>query len=120
MSRQTITPLVLLGSFPALQPAANSMSTALLAEDVTNHTQFKSTGKEILLAFNSDASDHTVTVNSVVDERRRTGDITSYNIVAGQLFAFGAIQVAGWAQSDGNVYLQANSALVKFAVLTLP
>lgn len=114
--------LTLLGAYPTLQPTAGTMTLTLLAADTTNKEKFQVTGKEILVAYNSNAGStaRTVTITSVADEKGRTGDITTYSIAARKLFAFGPAQLAGWQQSDGYVYVEASDAEVLWGVLRLP
>jgi hypothetical protein len=55
----------------------------------------------------------------VVDEKKRSGNITSYSIGAGEIAAFGPFQPEGWMQADGQVYIAATADDVSFAVLRL-
>ena len=114
--------LASLGPYPALQPTAGTMSIAPLAADTSNKERFTSTGKEILVGFNSDASPHTVTVTSVAaGADSRTGDITAYSVPAGQFFFYEASAPDGWARrgtgtDDGCIYVEASDTTVKWAV----
>lgn len=78
------------------------------------------TGKEILLVHNANAGAQTVTISSVVDPYKRTGDITTYSVGIGEYAAFPPFPKDGWAQSDGYLYFAASAADVNFAVLRLP
>ena len=122
MPRTTLTPLTLLGSYPPIQPTALSMSQTLVAADATNKEQFAVTGKEILVAFNSNAGStaRTVTITSVADQFNRTGDITAYSVPKGALFMFGPAQLMGWKQSDGYVYVEASHAEILWGLFRLP
>ncbi len=99
-------------------PASDALDVQglLTALDNTNGNSFPCTGEEILLIQNSDVSAHTVTIHSVPDSEGRTGDITAYNLEAGDI-AMVEIPRTGFIQSDGTVYIDANSNLVKVAVL---
>jgi len=108
------------GSYPALQPAPGSLAIAMQAADASlfNYTPLNN-GKTYLLAQNTDSGAHTVTITSVADTLGRTGDITSYSLAAGVIAQFGPFQTIGWT-NGGQLWFQADNALVKFAVITLP
>jgi hypothetical protein len=76
-------------------------------------------GKTYLLAQNTDSGAHTVTITSVADNLNRVGDITAYSLAAGVIAQFGPFQSVGWS-NGGQLWFQADNALVKFAVVTLP
>jgi hypothetical protein len=81
------------------------------------------TGREIVLIYNSGASPYTVTITSEVDEKNRTGNITTYSLAAGEFAYFtGCLTNApGWKnQSTGLLAIVASNAAVKWAVLKLP
>ena len=81
------------------------------------------TGREVLLAWNSGASPYTVTIASQVDEKNRTGDITSYSLAAGEFLYFtgGMTLAPGWRNvSTGLITITPSNAAVKWAVLKLP
>ena len=119
------------GSYPALQPGAGSLAIGFQVADVStfNYTPLVS-GKTYLLAMNTDSGAHTVTVLSVVDEKNRKGDITTYSLAAITgttpiIAQFGPFSSAGWlTPTDGTtpagLWFATDSATVKFAVLTLP
>lgn len=89
------------------------------AADAANQNKFTFTGDEIILAWNQDASAHNVTLTSVADGHNRTGNISTRSVPANSIAAFQASEVAGWQQSDGAFYLEADNANVYFAVLRL-
>lgn len=108
--------------YPALQPAANSLDVAFVAAgaDFADGAQFPLTGTEILLAWNKHATDpRTVTITSVANEYKRTGDITAYSIGAGEIAVFPQFQLNGWQSSDSRLHLAASAADVYFAILKL-
>jgi hypothetical protein len=121
MSRTNINTQTPVGPFPAGGVvAALALDLVFTVADVSNHNEFKFTGKEILLVWNTDASSHNLTLTSVPDEHGRSGDIASYAVAAGVISAFSFRGgSAGWLESDGHVYMQADNALVKFAILTV-
>ncbi len=88
-----------------------------MASDVVNLNSFPATGKEVLLAQNTDASPHTFTVTSVPDALGRTLDIATYSVPATSLAAIEFSILAGWRQADGNIYLSSSHALLTFGIL---
>lgn len=121
MARQTLTKLTAQGSFPVIPLTALSADLTLTAADATNKEQFASSGKDLVVAFNSGVSARTVTITSVADAKNnRTGDITTYALAAGKYAFFGPFERNGWMQSDGNIYLEASHADVKWGVIALP
>lgn len=118
MPRVTVTKTAVQGPYVALPVVADSLDVALLAADVANKNQFAPTGDDILIVQNSGASPYTFTISSVADALKRTGDVGPYTIAAGEIAAY-RIKIDGWKQSDGNVYIEASNAAVKFAVISL-
>lgn len=104
---------------PGKWPAAGGLVT-FTAADVANKEEFAITGRELLLADNTGAGAHTITINSVADPYNRAKDITAESIAAGTLRMFGPFDLVGWMQTDGNLYFEANDAEVEFAVVRLP
>lgn len=121
MARSTLVKTTASGNFPTLQPAANSLDITMAATVVADKTQFVASGKDMVIIQNTGASPHTFTITSVAAGlNKRTGDITSYSLGAGELASFGPVEREGWMQSDGNVYLEADHIEIKFGVITLP
>lgn len=118
MARTSITKSTLQGPYPTLPVTANLLDLTFEAADVANKNQFAGAGDDILLAWNTGASAYTVTFTSVADDKKRTGDVTTYSIGAGDIAAF-RFKDAGWKQSDGKIYIEAENAAVKFAVAAL-
>lgn len=119
MPRTALTPQSPPGAYPGTI-AANAADLSFAAADVANKNQVALTGKEMLIVRNDNAGAQTVTINSVADSYARTGDITAYSIGAGEYAFFGPFPVAGWRQTDGNLYLEGSHADIKFAVIKLP
>lgn len=113
-----ITPL---GPYPTLPVSALALDLAWQAADASNLNQFAlGTGKYIVLARNVHATTpFTVTLTSAPDERKRTGDITTYSIAAGKQIAFLLDQQEGWIQSDGMFYLTGSDANIQFCIIRL-
>lgn len=120
MARQTLTKTTVVGPYPTLQPAANSLDVTFAAAIVADKEQFVMSGNDVLLVWNTDAvNPYTFTVTSVADERNRTGDITTYSVGAGEIAAFKFSAQKGWMQSGGYCYIEASNVAIKFAVLAL-
>lgn len=92
----------------------------LEAADTTNQNRVKLTGREILIANNTDTADHNITITSTEDDLGRTEDIASETIAAGNHKVFGPVRLEGWIQSDGYLYFEADNSSVEFAVLRTP
>lgn len=115
MARQTLTKTTAPGSY-----ASGGVAVTMTAEDATNHSQFVANGNDVIVVQNTDSGSHTWTLSSVADPFGRTASgPTSESIAAGAIRIFGPLQLTGWVQSDGKVYLAADSALVKFGVIQL-
>lgn len=101
--------------------AGAGVAATMTAADTSNKNSFPLTGREIVIAYNSGASSHTVTVTSVDDRYGRSEDISAEAIAAGAIRVYGVgLALEGWQQTDGSLYLEANHAEVKFGVLVLP
>lgn len=99
--------------------ATSAASLDLQAADPVNGNLFAITGDEILIAQNTDASPHSVTISSVADEEGRTGDITK-SVAAGDIVIFQRIPTNGFrVANDGTCRVTAADATVKLAVLRL-
>ena len=119
MPRTAITKQAILGPYPTMPVAANSLDITLAACDVANGNQVVPSGDDVLVVLNSDPTNpYTFTLASVADDKGRTGDITTYSLSAGE-YAFFRLKKTGWMQSDGNIYINGSNAAIKFAVLTL-
>lgn len=103
---------------PGKYPAAGGLIT-WEAADTVNQNQVALTGREMLLAWNQGASPQTVTITSSPDRFGRTKDITAEAIAVDTIRCFGVPAVEGWRQSDGQLYFEANSTDVYFAVIRL-
>jgi hypothetical protein len=122
MSRTNIATQTPVGPYPAGgSVAALALDLAWTGADTSNHNEFLFSGKEVLLVWNTDTASHNLTLTSAPDEHGRSGDVTSYAVAAGVVSAFNfRAGSAGWLESDGHVYMQGDSALLKFAILTIP
>lgn len=121
MARLALTPQTLPGSYPALPLSANSVDVTFTAAGASfaDGAGFPLTGGEILLVKNANVSAQTVTISSVADDLKRTGDISTYSIGASEIAVFGPFELKGWRQADGKLYIAASATDVQFAVLKL-
>ena len=108
MARVTITKQVPVGAYPTLPVSA----------DAANKNQFAPSGDDLVIVHNTGVGANTITFTSMVDEFKRTGDITAYSVGAGEIAGF-RFKSPGWMQSDGYVYIEASNAEVKFTVIQL-
>lgn len=116
MARTLLTPI------NAPTPYATAgVAITFTAGDAVNGNAYRSTGREFVLARNTDGTNpQTVTIHSEPDPFGREGDITAYSIPANGFAIFGPLPVEGWQQSDGNVWIDVSNALVQLAVIRLP
>jgi hypothetical protein len=114
MSQTLIAAVTAPGNYPSAGVVA-----AFAAADVPNGNAFVSTGRELVIAFNSDSSSHNVTITSQPDDKGRLGTIVEA-IAAGAYRIYGPLAKTAWANSSGNTLISADSALVKFAILQMP
>lgn len=118
MARATLTKSTLEGQWGDY--GAGEADLTFTAADASNKNQFVASGKDLVIAHNTDgANPYTVTITSVADEMGRTGNITTYSLAAGDIAAFGPFGLDGWEQTDGYIYLEASNAAIKFAVIAL-
>jgi len=120
MARTTLTKTNASGSYPTLPITPGALLVTETAADVANKNQFKCSERDLVLAHNTGATPHTVTVTSKADAHNRTGDIPAYSIPAGEIHQLGPFKSSGWKQTDGFIYLEANHAEIKFSVIQLP
>jgi hypothetical protein len=115
MPRQTVTATVAPGAY-----AGTSTAVTFTAANTTDKEQFALSGRDVLLIHNTAGAAATWTATSVEDAYGRTEHIAAESIAAGAIRMFGPIAMEGWRQTDGNFYLEASAATVRFAVIRLP
>src|SRR5687768_16823031 len=119
MARTVLTKTTALGAFGTY--SAGAAAVTMTAADATNFNSFPASANDLIIARNSGAGARTITISSVADEKRRTGDITTYSIAAGGVAVFGPFTTQqGWRQSDGSIYITAEHAEVLIGVIALP
>lgn len=121
MARLALPVKQLPAKYPALPIAANALDVTWTAAGAAfaDGFSFPLTGKEILLVRNGNVGAQTVTINSVADPYRRTGDITAYSVGPGEYAVFPQFQMTGWQQPNGLLHGAASAADVMLAVLRL-
>lgn len=113
MARTTLTPVSAPGSKPL-----TAQTLTWTAADVANGNQFTWTGKEQLWVFNSDTNPHNVKFQTVaIAGRQDPKHNTNQAIAAGAYQVWGEFDGQGIKQTDGKVYVNADDATVKFAVV---
>ena len=116
--RTTVTPLTPVSVKGSI--SANAADITWTAVDVSNGNRFVPSGRDLILFYNSHASNaYTCTVTSAADELGRTLDVT-YTLQAGEVGCFGPYQQLGWRQSDGYVYITGENAAMKVCIIRLP
>jgi len=119
MPRTPIVLEALVGSYPTLPLAAGAADLTLTAADIVNlnSATFGSARALIVLALNTHATTpYNVTITSVADVRNRTGDITNYQVDAGDLAGF-YLEREGWIEADKTLWFQGSNAAIKFCVI---
>lgn len=87
------------------------------ADTTTQETSFRE--GDLLLARNTGAGAHTVTVVSAPSPRSgRTNDITAESIAAGAVRVYGPFTRSGWKRTGSKLQFSADHAEVEFAILT--
>lgn len=104
---------------PAAWGTALTVMT-MTALDAANGNSFPATGREVVIFQNTDgANPQTPTIRSVADNEGRTGD-ESLAMAASSFAITQMYPTKGWQQTDGNIYIDTTSALVKAAVVRFP
>lgn len=97
---------------------AGDLALVFAGGDASNGNSFKLTGHEVLLAYNSDASTHHITLTSTADSRGRSADISTYAMLTLTHMAFSFLSgQEGWIETDGTAHITVDDATVKLAVL---
>lgn len=119
MPRQTLTKIVPKGPYPALPVSVNSLDFVFTAADAVNKEQFVPGANTLLIVKNAHATlAKTFTLTSKADAKNRTGDVTTYSLGVGEYAAF-LFKKDGWMQSDGRIYMEAESNDIRYAVIEI-
>jgi hypothetical protein len=119
MARTAIAAQVPKGPFISGQPAAGALDVAETAADVANGNLFIASGADFLIVHNTDVGAQNFSISSMPDGFGRSQDVTNYSVAAGKISVFSLRDTRGWMQADGNIYINAASANVKFAILKI-
>jgi len=112
------TPLSLSAAY-ILTPAgvtAGQLDKAFAASDSVNGNSFVSSGKDMLIAYNTDMGAQTFGIQSAPDQFGRFANIT-YSMAAGAFAAVIITSASIYTQPSGLVLLTSSSANVKFLVI---
>jgi len=121
MARTVIAPQSPLGSYPSLPLGAGAADVTFTANtDPTDRYAVIVDNKTMLLAYNTDSVDHTITIGSAADTFNRKGDITTYSVAAGKVACFGPFKTAGWGQNTNQLFIDVSDAKLELANITLP
>ena len=109
------------GPFDAV--TAGDLDFTFAAGATGDGNSYAITGKEILIAYNSDgANPYYITVSSVDDEKGRSTDITEYSLAAGDyaIITQGMTTSKGWIQTTGSINVVVENVAVQLAAIRLP
>jgi len=116
MAYTALTPITLKQNNYAV--VAGDLTLVWTAGDAANGNTFPFTGNEILLAWNTDSSAHSFSLQSVPDQLGRSDtSLQAYSVPATSIAAIQLNQLPGWNQNGQFVINAVSSALVKFAIL---
>lgn len=118
MARTALTPIA-----PPADWGTVPTALTFTALDGTDGGQFTSTGRELVIVRNTNATARTVTVPSTASARLggRAGassDQTA-SLAQNDHRVFGPFPLDGWVQTDGRVYINVTGAGVEAAVIRL-
>ncbi len=89
------------------------------AGDVANGNYFEISGECLLIAWNNSATPYTITITSVADPTfGRTGNVQAQSLAADEIRVFRLVPM-GWAQSNGQVYVDVSNAAITLGVVQL-
>ena len=105
------------------QPTATALDFVFTASGGAaspNNDQVSLPGKCLVIVNNTSGGALPVSFLSYPNgnPQGRSGDITTYSVGNGLYSAF-LVQPSGWQQSDGNMYMTASAATMKYAVFLL-
>jgi hypothetical protein len=119
MPNTPITTQPVIGPYNSTPVSALGLNITFTTADVANGNCFAADSEgDILIAWNTDTSSHTLTISSQPDSPfLRTGDVTAYALGAGLIAMWDFSSQSGWVDLFGNINFSASSATVKFAVI---
>ena len=117
--RTPITVQEVKGPYPGTV-GAGDLDLTETAADITDQNDFAAQGRELIIAHNTGASPHTITITSANTRFKRTADILTYSLAAGKIAAFWIGKLEGWRQTGGKVHFEADHVEVTFAIVRCP
>jgi hypothetical protein len=110
------------GAYPVLPLTAAQPLTFTAGDAAVGHQTALVNRKTVVIAKNTNgaATARTVSFISVVDGSNRTGDISAYELAAGEEKVFGPFESIGWAHTGGVLWIDVSHAEMKLAVIQLP
>jgi hypothetical protein len=119
MPRKQIPIITPVGPYPTLPVSALALNIAFTTADSVNFDQFNFTGRELIIIRNSTAGALTFTLESIADDLKRTGDITTYTLGVGLFAAFWAGSLPGW-NNAGQFFFRSSASTMDYAVIRIP
>ena len=114
MARTTITPQTRPG-----ERDYDGLALTMTAADTANQNQSEWSPGIYLVAHNTGASQHNVTVTGSADALGRSSDLTN-TIEADEIMILGPFHTqAGWGQVDGMLYFEADNLEVEYASVSV-
>jgi len=99
--------------------STTGLALTFTAADVANGNKTAGTNDLVIVAKNTGASPHTVTITSVaLDDYSRTGDVAAQSLAASEIRIF-RLTKNGWADSNGDFLYAADHAEIEFAAVDL-
>ncbi len=116
MARSTLVKTTAPGAFAAAGVAVTM--NAIVAAD---GAQFVSTGKELVIAYNSDAANPYTATLTTADDPYGRGESATVTLIAQEVAIIGPVPVEGWRQAGSSyVYVDVSNAAVKIGVIVIP
>jgi hypothetical protein len=127
MANQVIPLTTPKGPWFTLPVTAASLGLTETASQAAAYDTVRITGRTLLHIRNSSTTTpYTFTITSVANyPDQRTGDITTYSVAAqaaattANATAVLIVDIPGWQQSDGNVYITCSNAALVIAAIPL-
>ena len=114
----TLTKTTALGSYGDYS-SANVADLTMTAGDVGGD-QFVATGRDLVVVYNSGGATYYITIESTDDPYGREGDITQYDVGAGEHAVFGPFKRPGWVDSSGYIQITVENAALYVGIVALP
>ena len=98
---------------------AEAQDLGLEASDDVNGNYFVPSGKDLIIALNTDVGAQTVSIDCAPDEYGRDGSVPAYRIGADEGAFFGIITKEGYDNAN-QINITVSDAAILLAVLRLP